>query len=92
MSRTRQELNNRIQELNKQLRDRGNEAHRAGETYTATMTLYNVAVSAEDPAEQEKHRLTMHSMLDVILDTGLCIYQMNKELIEITDEFLRAQH
>ena len=74
----------RLKELDMLMFQQGQSSERAGNTYAAHMQLYNVAVSAKDETAMEQHRLTLHSMLDVILDGGLSISQMQEERIAIT--------
>lgn len=79
----------RLRELDQQLFERGQAAQRAGDTYQAHMQLFNVAVSAKDDKAMEEHRLTLHTMLDVILDSGVTIARMNEERMAIAIKLCR---
>ncbi len=74
-----EQLRQQIMDLDKRILEQGNAAERAGNTYFAHMQLYNVAVGAKDQKAQEEHRLAMHTMLDVILDSGVTVANMNEE-------------
>ncbi len=74
-----EDIRKRIMELDQSIIDQGNSAERAGNTYQAHMQLFNVAVGNNDQTAQEQHRLTMHTMLDVILDSGVTVASMNAE-------------
>lgn len=80
----------RLYELDRQLCSAGQAAQRAGHTYEAHMQLFNVAVSAKDEAAMEQHRLTLHTMLDVILDSGVTIARMNEERFELAVKLARG--
>lgn len=74
-----EQLRKQIMELDQKILEQGNAAERSGNTYQAHMQLFNVAVGNNDQAGQEQHRLTMHTMLDVILDSVVTVARMNEE-------------
>jgi hypothetical protein len=49
------------------------------------MMLYNVAASASDENGMQAHRDTLHSTLDVLLDSGAMIAQLTKDIKKIPD-------
>lgn len=73
------EIQDQIMDLDRRILEQGNSAERAGNTYSAHMQLFNVALGAKDNVAMEQHRLTMHTMLDVILDSGVTVANMNEE-------------
>lgn len=72
-------IRKQIMDLDQRILEQGNSAERAGNTYQAHMQLFNVAVGAKDEKGMEQHRLTMHTMLDVILDSGVTVARMSEE-------------
>lgn len=74
----------RIDELSRSIVAEGETSKRCGDTYQATMTLFNVACSAGDKVSQDAHRLTMHTMLDSILDAGAAIAVYQKEMEQLS--------
>lgn len=80
----------RIHELDRKLYEAGQAAERAGSTYQAHMQLFNVAVSAKDEQAMEQHRLTLHTMLDAILDSGVNVARMNEERCLLAVKVLRG--
>jgi hypothetical protein len=72
-------------ELNMKMTEHSNTASRASQTYTATMTLYNVAADAGDEAAMQLHRDTLHTCVDTILDAGAMLSKLQKELHEIAN-------
>lgn len=75
-----QQANERIRTMQRQSSEHADAAERASQTYTATMTLYNVAANAGDKNAMATHRETLHTMVDVILDSGAMIAQLTKDM------------
>lgn len=73
----------KCQELDRIMTEHGNTATRASQTYTATMTLFNVAADAGDEKAMELHRATMHTCVDTILDAGAMLAKLQKQKYEI---------
>lgn len=78
-------------DVQEQMRQAGLQAERAGNTYSAHMQLFNVAVSAKDEKAMEEHRLALHTMLDSILDSGAAIQRLQEEAFHIQQNHLRNQ-
>ncbi|MAS67361.1 MAG: hypothetical protein CMK82_11275 [Pseudomonadales bacterium] len=74
----------RVRELQKKMGEAANLAERDSHRYQAHMTLYNVAVMANDAKQMEQERLTLHSALDGILDAGLTVGMCQREINEIS--------
>lgn len=73
----------RCQELDRIMTEHGNTATRASQTYTATMTLFNVAADAGDEEAMQKHRDTLHTCIDSICDAGAMLAKLQKEKYEV---------
>jgi translation initiation factor IF-2 len=85
------DLMQRLANIQEQMRQAGLQAERAGNTYSAHMQLFNVAVSAKDEKGMEEHRLALHTMLDSILDSGVAIANLNEQSFLLQQEHLRNQ-
>lgn len=81
----------KLADLHEQMRQAGLQAERAGNTYSAHMQLFNVAVSAKDKEGTEQNRLALHTMLDSILDSGAAIAQLQEEIFLLQQQHLRNQ-
>lgn len=79
----------RFADIQEQMRQAGLQAERAGNTYSAHMQLYNVAVSAKDKEAMEQNRLALHTMLDSILDSGAAIAELQEQAFELQQKHLR---
>lgn len=77
-------------QLNDKMFGFANNSTRAAQSYEAHMILYRVAVSAGDKDAMEKERETLHTLLDVILDSGIHVTQCEKDLAVLFRE-LNAQ-
>lgn len=69
----------RLSEIADQMQGHADAANRASFTYAAHMTLYNVATDAFDEKGMELNRDTLHTTLDIILDSGAMLSQLRKE-------------
>ena len=74
----------KCRELSKTMNDHANTAMRASRTYTASMELYNVAAEAGDEKRMQELRDTLHTTVDVILDSGAMIATLQKQIHEIS--------
>lgn len=84
-----QQLRARFLEIDREIQAQGYNAERAGSTYSAHMSLYNVAAGTQDITAMENARLAMHTNLDVILDSGCLVAKLTRERDEI---MLRLLH
>lgn len=78
-----QDAMDRINTIQKQITEHADASERASQTYTATMMLYNVACSAADKKAMSLHRDTLHTVLDVLLDSGAMIADLQKQIKEL---------
>jgi len=74
----------KIRELGNTMSEHAETAERASRTYSATMELYNVAASAGDEEAMQRHRDTLHSTVDTILDSGAMIASITRQQKEIS--------
>lgn len=54
-------------------------SERAAAAYSAHMTLYILAAGVADASSMEQERITLHNLLDNILDAGAMVGQLSKE-------------
>jgi hypothetical protein len=73
-----------IRKLANKSEEHGQAAERASQTYTAHMTLFNVAASAGDEKGMEMHRQTIHNTVDTILDSGAMVAKLKAEILRIS--------
>lgn len=69
----------KCRELGDLMTNHADAAQRASRTYAATMELYNVAAESGDEAAMQAHRDTLHTTVDIILDSGAMIGKLTKE-------------
>lgn len=85
-----EQLIGQIRNLNDKMLGFATSSERAARTYEAHMILYRVAASADDKAGIERERDTLHTLLDVILDSGVHVAQCEREIAVLFKE-LSAQ-
>jgi hypothetical protein len=73
----------RIKELQGLMHTAADQAAASAQRYEAHMTLYNVACASNDSKLIDEERLTLHSALDSILDSGFTIATHKRELDSI---------
>jgi predicted peroxiredoxin len=82
MSRQEQ-LIGQIHNINDKMLGFATSSQRAAQSYEAHMILYRVAASAGDKEGLERERDTLHTLLDVILDSGVHVAQCEKDIAEL---------
>lgn len=75
----------RVRELTAKMQEHADTATRASDTYTAHMTLFNVAASAGDEKAMQIHRDTLHATVDSILDSGAMLAKLRTEYNRIVN-------
>lgn len=73
----------KCRELGTKSQEHADTAERASQTYSAVMTLYNVAASAGDEHAMQQHRDVLHATVDTILDSGAMISKLKTEMERI---------
>lgn len=72
--------------LTNQMQEHADASTLASRTYAATLELYNVAAEAADEKAMQLHRDTLHTTVDVILDSGAMLAQLRKKMKDITND------
>lgn len=81
-----EEAAKQVREITDKMTEHGDTSERASRTYEATMMLYNVAAQAGDEKAMQAHRDSLHTTIDVILDSGAMIFQLKKQIKDICSQ------
>lgn len=79
-------------EISGRMSEHADTAQRASRTYAATMELYNVAAEAGDEKAMQAHRDTLHTTVDVILDSGAMIATLDRDRRKIAESVTDFPH
>ena len=73
----------KIRELGNKMSEHAETAEKASRTYSATMELYSIASAAGDEKTMQAYRDTLHTAVDIILDSSAMISKFQQEQKEI---------